>query len=302
MRALNGAQGLINDSHYRLIRNPLNKTITDFRETTKKLVTINELTVRGWHVSNPTTPKLYGLLKVHKQGPLKMRPIVSNIGAVTEKLSKWLVKTFKEIGPIGGMSVANSQEFIEKIRNIKLKRTESLVSFDVVSLFPSVPINDAIQFLEDWLLEQGVGARRTKDLVELTRLCMRHNDFSFRDGFHTMLNGTAMGNSLSPFLAEIFLAKLEKELAKDKKFPRLWIRYVDDVFSIVPTRKANETLRWLNGSRFQTISFTMETEIDRDLPFLDVMVSRDDDEVLSVRPYRKPTATQRTILRTSDHV
>ncbi|KAJ8943370.1 hypothetical protein NQ318_002603 [Aromia moschata] len=45
--------------------------------------------------------------------------------------------------------------------------------------------------------------------------------------------GTAMGNSLSPFMANIFMSKFETE-GKDKfeYFPRVWFRYVDDIFAM----------------------------------------------------------------------
>ena len=154
---------------------------------------------------------MYGLPKIHKPGPLKMRPIVSNVGAVTSLLSKWLVSTFKEFGSLEGRNVTNSQEFIERIQGLNLRRSEALVSFDIVSLFPNVPVDRAIGFLEEWLLDKGVGVERTTDLINLTRLCMDHNDFQFRGVFYRMLHGTAMGNSLSPFLAEVFLSRLESD-------------------------------------------------------------------------------------------
>jgi hypothetical protein len=34
--------------------------------------------------TNYSIPKLYGLPKIHNEGPLKFRPIVSNIGAPAE--------------------------------------------------------------------------------------------------------------------------------------------------------------------------------------------------------------------------
>ena len=127
----------------------MNQTITDVRKTTKDLATVDSSIVRKWHVSNPLVPKIYGLPKIHKEGRLKIRPIVSNIGASTERLAKWLVAEYKKMGPVGGKSVQNSGDFVQRIRDVKLKRTESLVSFDEVGLFPSIPVPEAINCLED---------------------------------------------------------------------------------------------------------------------------------------------------------
>ena len=55
---------------------------------------MKELEKQSVKPNNPIIPKVYGLTKIHKTGN-KMRPIVSNIGAPTHKLAKWLVKRFE---------------------------------------------------------------------------------------------------------------------------------------------------------------------------------------------------------------
>ena len=139
----------INTGPYRLINNPLNATIRDFPETVKSLRTIDERISMKWSNSNPTVPRLYGLPKIYKSGPLKMRPIASNVSATTELLAKWLVDTFREIGPVDGFAVKNGLDFVDSLKSTRLKRTESLVSFDIVSMFPNVPVPVAIDFLEE---------------------------------------------------------------------------------------------------------------------------------------------------------
>ena len=48
-------------------------------------------------ISNPTIPKLYSLPKIHKQGPLVVRPIVSYINSPTYYLTKFLAKLLLNI-------------------------------------------------------------------------------------------------------------------------------------------------------------------------------------------------------------
>jgi hypothetical protein len=55
--------------------------------------------------------------------------------------------------------------------------------------------------------------------------------------------------------------------------PRIWLRYVDDVFAITKKSNVDGTLQWLN-SQHQNIQFTMENEKKNRIPFLDVMVER----------------------------
>ncbi|KAJ8940133.1 hypothetical protein NQ318_000654 [Aromia moschata] len=54
--------------------------------------------------------------------------------------------------------------------------------------------------------------------------------------------GMAMSNSLSPFIANLFMSKFETEV-KDKfeYFPRVWFRYVDDIFASTSYRATNVT-------------------------------------------------------------
>ncbi|XP_055615112.1 uncharacterized protein LOC129761417 [Toxorhynchites rutilus septentrionalis] len=109
-----------------------------------------------------------------------------------------------------------------------------------------------------------------------------------------------MGSKLSPLLAEVFMNDFETELAKEKFFPRMWRRYVDDIFAVVKERYLKQTLELLN-SRHRTIKFTVEKEKDGTLPFLDLYITRKEDNRLKFGIYRKPTSTNRYITSDSNH-
>ncbi|XP_058811070.1 uncharacterized protein LOC131675968 [Topomyia yanbarensis] len=109
-----------------------------------------------------------------------------------------------------------------------------------------------------------------------------------------------MGNKLSPLLADVFLSDFELALGKEKLFPRVWRRYVDDIFATVKERYLTQTLDLLN-SRHSTIKFTVEKEIEGKLPFLDLMITRKADNKLKFGIYRKATSTDRYITSDSNH-
>jgi hypothetical protein len=56
-----------------------------------------------------------------------------------------------------------------------------------------------------------------------------------------------MGSCLSPFIAEILIKIFETNLMISPTFPRIWLRYVDDVFAITKKSKVDGTLQWLNS-------------------------------------------------------
>lgn len=61
-----------------------------------------------------------------------MRPISSNINAPTEKLAGWLVKILEKVPDTHGHSGRNSVDLVNEIKDFKVRRSEILVSFDVV--------------------------------------------------------------------------------------------------------------------------------------------------------------------------
>ena len=96
-------------------------------------------------------PKFYGLPKIHKPD-VPLRPIVASQGSPTYNLAKYLAEILK---PFVGKSehyVVNSKEFITKIEQTKLDEDEILVSFDVVSLFTNVPVDEACNIAKERLL------------------------------------------------------------------------------------------------------------------------------------------------------
>jgi hypothetical protein len=118
---------------------------------------------------------------------------------------------------------------------------------------------------------------------------MEENYFKFRNQIFKQTEGTCIG-SLSPFIANVFMKTLETNLTSSPLFPRIWLRYVDDIFAVTKREKVNETLTWLN-SQHPKIQFTFEIEENEKNPFLGVMVERYIDRLV-FDVCRKPTSTQ----------
>ncbi|XP_055534819.1 uncharacterized protein LOC129724165 [Wyeomyia smithii] len=177
-----------------------------------------------------------------------------------------------------------------------------MVSFDVTALFPSVPVKEAINLLEDWLLSQQCDnpwKTKVRSYLKLTRLCMEDNYFSFRGKFYKQTKGAPMGNPLSPFLCELFMAHLENKLNEKDCLPDRWWRYVDEFFCILQQGDLESFLGILNGLH-KNIQFTLEIEQNNRLPFLDVVVVNNSNH-FEFEIFRKPTYTKRVIPNTSNH-
>lgn len=67
-----------------------------------------------------------------------------------------------------------------------------------------------------------------------------------------------------------------------------WFRYVDDILCIWPSKENSEEFLAKLNEQVPSIKFTIETEIDNCLPFLDILIHREDLS-LKYSVYRKPT-------------
>ncbi|XP_062708533.1 uncharacterized protein LOC134288261 [Aedes albopictus] len=215
-------------------------------------------------------------------------------------MAAWLVSEMKKYPVKHGKSVKNSVELVKKLEGFKLGRGEILVSFDVTALFPSVPVNEALQSLRRHLERSRAPPNHIEAYLSVAQVCMNQNFFTFRGKVYRQTFGLSMGSKLSPLLADLFMSDFENEAQKKKLFPRIWWRYVDDVFAPVKERYLDQTLSMLN-SQHNTIKFTVEKEVEGRLPFLDLLISRKEDSTLKFGIYRKPTSTDRYITSDSNH-
>ncbi len=71
------------------------------------------------------------------------------------------------------------------------------------------------------------------------------------------------------------MGHLEKKMEGRDWFPRLWMRYADDVLAIVKKGMTERVLEELNKQRPGVIRFTVEEEKDGQLPFLDLLPIRE---------------------------
>ena len=137
------AEELLNTETYKKItEDPTNKQKSRLINILKNIKAeggLNEEMYRRLYPTGAVSPKFYGLPKIHKPG-IPLRPIVSSTGTATYNTAKELAKILK---PFMGMSthhVQNTRDFVEQLKEVRLKQGECIISYDVTALFTSVPI------------------------------------------------------------------------------------------------------------------------------------------------------------------
>ena len=96
-----------------------------------------------------------------------MRTIVSTIGTVPCDTSKYLVEIIQPTLNKNINHVINSYTFVKEAKTWEIHQDEVQVSYDVVNLHPSVPVDRAINVLMDNLNNDK------EHLQERTKLTLR---------------------------------------------------------------------------------------------------------------------------------
>ncbi|XP_044755130.1 uncharacterized protein LOC123314082 [Coccinella septempunctata] len=252
--------------------------------------------------SNPAIPRLYGLPKIHKLD-IPIRPVVSFCNTPVHDLSTFLnsfIKSITDYKP--KYSVLNSMDLTHKLRDLEMKDTYIMLSFDVCNLFTSVPRGECIPLVSELLREHDVPDSKLADILTLLKLALSQDFFVFNNVVCRQIDGLAMGSPLSSFLADRFLEKLEAYITIRWRIIVRWYRYVDDIFVIldgVPD-DAHALLDFIN-TLHPRIKFTLELEVNRSINFLDLTISRSEESSLTFEIYRKKTQTDHIIPAQSCH-
>ena len=175
---------------------------------------LNEETYRRLYPTAAVPSKFYGLPKIHKPG-IPLRPIVSSIGAATYNTAKELAKILKPLVGMSAHHVHNTRDFVEQIKEVRLKPGECIISYDVTALFTSVSITPVLDIIKERLAnDQDLHKRTTmsvNQIIKLLEFCLNSTSFVYQGQFYQQIPGPAMGSPLSPIVANIFMEKFEEE-------------------------------------------------------------------------------------------
>ena len=257
--------------------------------------------------TEPTVPAFYGLPKIHKKEPIPVRPIVSSIGSVTYDIAKYVAQI---LGPLVGKTehhVLNSQDFFGKISSVKIEEGESVESLDVVGLFTCIPPRDAVDISRSCLEKDNTLDSRTPlsvdQVCDLLALCLNTTYFSFDNKFYLQVHGCAMGSPVSPIVVNLYMEAFEQRALSEFVgiAPRVWYRYVDDIWNLNKEDQHNEFFGKVN-TLDPNLKFTREKANDqKELPYLDSLTKAEEDGSVSSKVYRKPTHTDQYLQFESHH-
>ena len=242
---------------------------------------------------NSVCPKMYGMLKLHKEN-MPMRPIVSNINAPTFKVAKFLSEIINKILGCNLYHVRDSWSFCNFIRGVKVPAGYIMVSFDVISLFTNTPVDLVIKAIENrWDEIESLSPLPKTEFVSTMKLILNTTYFSFNNTIYKQNFGTAMGSSLSVVAANLVMEMLENEVVPQcGNVIHVYKRYVDDCFLVVRAADVSTILSAFNNFH-PRLQFTCEREHENTIHFLDLSLHRQIGGVILYSWYTKNIASFR---------
>lgn len=276
--------------------------------------------------------RFYMLYKVHKPhtvGSLPPgRPIISTSGSCTENIAKYLDHQVKHLVPSIPSYLQDTPHFLRILDEINkrkdLPQHAILVTIDVCALYTNIPIEAGISSFKAALENRTDKSVPTNFLVELLTIILRNNIFEFNKSLYVQNIGTAMGPSVAPSYANIFMAPIDelikglaKDLERDVDPVYLYKRFLDDIF-LIWTGSPNTLFSFLEklneihpALKFTyTISSPFECTITlphdcfchntSSIPFLDTQVSLKEGNLVTDL-YRKETDRCQYLLPSSCH-
>ena len=220
---------------------------------------------------------------------------MSCVNTFAYDLSAYLANILSPLTGKSEYTVTNSAHFVSTVSNEMILDNEIMVPFDVESRFTNVPIDAAVQTALQKLVNDPNLTDRTTltpaQIADLLTFVLRSAYFQYNGSIYEQKYGAAMGSPLSAVIANLYMESFEEQAITTSSYePRIWKRYVDDTFTILDRENVDDFLQHLNNQQ-PSIRFTMETEKDNKLAFLDTAVLREPDGRLTTSVYRKPTRT-----------
>lgn len=273
-----------------ILKDPTNMLLSKLTQLKKNKDLPSELKENIHPPLYPGVPQMFFKIKIHKKDK-PLRPLVACYKSPLYFLMKALLIFLRQFISESEYSVKSTVEFVQRIKDVKLSPQDKFYSFDIISLYPSVPLAIAIQIILEQLKE-FFSSEQLLAIESALSLCLFSSYFKILGKIFLQQGGSPIGSPFSVFIAEICVKKLEVSVFAHLILkPKFFCRYIDDTL-IIWSYGEDELLKMFTefNNVFQTIKFTMEKEENLKINFLDLTLIRQLNGDIGYCIYRKPSS------------
>ena len=165
-----------------------------------------------------------------------------------------------------------------------------MASFGIKSLFTNIPLTETLHLCVQNLYrnQAHVSNLNKSSFYKLLKITMFESFFIFDGKFYEQCDGVAMGSTLGPTLANVFMSQIWLENCPSHFKPIVYRRFVDDTFLLFRSKDHVEKFRNYLNKQYKNIKFPSEIEENGSLLFLDIKISRENKKFVTP-VYSKPT-------------
>ena len=310
---------LSNTGHYKKLDQPLYpQTSLEVSSIVQKLKDLKYITKKQFEYLNPPEdprPRhLYTLPKIHKPPdkwsvPFKIppgRPIISDCSSESYAVSEYIDHFLAPLSIRHPAYLKDTNDFIHKIRKVKIPTDSLLISLDVDSMYTNIDNKAGLKAVKESFDLYPDPKRPDLEILELLKISLEKNDFEFNGDWFLQVSGTAMGKKFAPSYANIFMAAWEREVfTKCPSHPITYLRYLDDIF-IIWTKSKQEFEEYFEILNNHHPAVKLKATIsENSIDFLDTTVFKGPDfsvtGQLDTKVFFKPTDTHQLLHKKSFH-
>jgi len=253
---------------------------------------------------NPQTPRLKGLIKIHKDD-MPIRPVVDYSQAPAYQLAKKLNNILETFLPLPNtFNITNSMQLMNEISEIPFTPDLQLASLDISDLYSNILTDDIEHIIRSMCTHQDINAELMLEILAITKTFLMQNYYSFNAKTYIQPKGLAMGSPSSSILSKLYIQHMEHTKAfhtLTKPGIVAYFQYVDDILLIYNRHLIDiEDVLSTFSSFCPSLKFTLELEKDNKLNFLDLTLEKT-NTCFSYSIYRKATTTDTIIPMDSNH-
>lgn len=297
---------LRNSEHYTCINNPPKDLISILYDGLVYIIDLHS----EFCLKNPDHPKFilqnfsnprlklctfYGMPKIHKGPNILLRPICSNINYPIYHGSKYVHNMLLPIQEFYSKTISdpiikNSFDLIGFITTLAWLEKPVLISADVTSLYPNIPLDIAIQAIR-YILYNTRTQHILSDklhiefIISILDYSLRNCYISFCGEIYLQIKGTAMGTPCAVVFSNLFMIWHSENVMKiynmslqsehklfNKHKPYLQKRFIDDIFTLFRSKFLAERYITCFNSFLPSIQIDKPQISDEQVDFLDTTI------------------------------
>jgi len=162
-----------------------NKT-TVFQREVKRTLSLSKTLIRPeskWRFvnMNPQTPRLKGMIKVHKDN-MPIRPVVDYTEAPAYYLARELNNILDTLLPLpNAFNDTNSLQLMNEVSDIPFTTDLHLASLDMTDMYSNIPTDDIEHIISSMCVYQDINTELMSEILAFTKTVLSQNYYGYNE-------------------------------------------------------------------------------------------------------------------------